>query len=124
MNIARTILGVLIAVSVAMLPVASGALVAKSSDMAASMLMDVSSSNGMSVSVGMSDCCPHESAPCEKTSGNCTSMAACTGVFLSLSEPVSSNLLTPVILADVIPVLTSQTLRSQTSSPPFRPPRV
>ncbi len=122
MNFARTILAILIAASVAMLPVASGALGAKSSVMFASM--DMSPADNLSDSMDMSDCCPHKAVPCENTNGDCTSMAACAGTFLGLSGPVFSVIVFPVVLAEVMPVLTSQTLRSQTSSPPFRPPRV
>jgi len=123
LNFTRTILVVLIATSVATLPVAGWALGAKSSDTSVSSV-EMAHMDNMSASAEMSDCCPHEQAPCDKTNGNCTSMAACAGTLLSFSEPVFANFIFPVVLADVMPALASPALRSQTSSPPFRPPRV
>jgi hypothetical protein len=123
MNIARTILAVLIATSVALLPVAgSGASAAPSSNMSVSM--DMSAPDDMSVAMDMSDCCPQQAAPCDKANAGCASMLACAGIVLSLSAPSFLNFVFPVVLAELMPALTSQTLRSQTNTPPFRPPRV
>jgi len=122
MNIVRIILAVFIATSVAMLPVTGGALGAKSSDMSVSM--NISPSDAMSVSMDMSDCCPQNTAPCEKSMANCATMANCAGNFLSFSEPHFANRVFSMVFVELTPTLASQTLRSQTSSPPFRPPRV
>lgn len=123
MNIARTIVAVFIAASVAMLPVAGGALAANSKDMSISS-MGMTHSNDMSISMGMSDCCPHDSAPCYKTNSDCASMAACAGAVLSFCEPIFAHYVFPLVLADVLSAPDSRTLRSYMSSPPFRPPRV
>jgi uncharacterized protein with ACT and thioredoxin-like domain len=121
MNIARTILAVFITVSVAVLPLAGGAVGGKSSEMSESMYM--TSSGDMSVSMDMSDCCPHDSVPCDKSIANCLSMAGCASTMLSLSEHIVSSFVFPIVLTQLLPTLESQTFPSQTSSPPFRPPR-
>lgn len=124
MKVARTLLAVLIAASVAMLPMVGVAVPAatKSMDMSASMAMPAS--GDMSVSEAMSDCCPPDSAPCDKATGNCADMAACAFSSFSFSIGPFSGLVFPSAGAQILPLLLSQTVHAQTSSPPFRPPRV
>ena len=64
MRIARTILALLIILSVAMLPASSGAL--KTSDMTETAVM-----------ADMPDCCPGKINPCDKAMDECQSMATC-----------------------------------------------
>ena len=121
MAFARTILALLIALSVALLPAASiAAFKFKSQEM-----------TEMSASEPMDDCCPHAASPCDKAMGDCASMAACTlnclcyaGGCLCYAGGLSSQLLYPVTLADTLPLFESGVLHSQRGSPPFRPPRV
>ena len=110
MRICRTILALLIALSVATLPTAGGvALVAKSVDVPMSELMDD---------------CDHPVMPCHKAMNDCQSMAACALKCFNFSGTSFSVLLFPLVLTERAPALTDGPFHSQTSSPPFRPPRV
>jgi len=110
--IARTIFAVLIAVSVAMLPAASGAAFKlKPTDMTAI--------SDMSVSEPMDECCPH---PCDKAVDDCLSMAACA--CFGFATTSFSQLVHPLVLASMIPEFAGGVFHSQAGHPPFRPPRV
>ena len=112
MNIGRTILALLIALSVAVLPaagVAGG--IPKSTDVA-----DMSAMEDM-------DCCPHKYNPCDKGMDDCSSMATCALKCFSFNGTSFSNLVFPSLLASLNPPLWTNPFRSQTNSPPFRPPR-
>jgi hypothetical protein len=67
MSIGRTIVALLIVLSVAILPAAAGAGMTVKSPAAA----------GISMTEDMSDCCPHKANPCEETMDDCGTMAAC-----------------------------------------------
>ena len=112
MNIGRTILALLIALSVAMLPAAGGAGV-KSPAPA-----------GMSVMEDMPDCCPHKADPCEKAMDDCAAMATCALKCFSFAATASSIIVFPSTLASMMTPFAANPFASQTGSPPFRPPRV
>jgi hypothetical protein len=114
MIFARTILALVIALSVAMLPTAGGA-ASKSKAQEATEI---------SASEPMHDCCPPDANPCDKAAGDCASMALCALKYLSLSATSSSVLIFPPVLAIIAPPFASNPFHSQTASPPFRPPRV
>lgn len=121
MQFGRTLLTFLVAASVAMLPVVGGIAVpaaAKSMDMSASIAMPASGD------VFVSDCCPSDAVPCDKATGNCADMAACAFSNFSFSSGAVAALVFPIVGTQILPPLAHQPLRSQTSSPPFRPPRV
>jgi hypothetical protein len=113
MCIARTILVLLIALSVALLPAAAGAgLSSKSAD-----------TTEMSAMEDM-DCCPHKVNPCDQMDG-CTSMATCAlHCFNFAASGVPLPVVDLLMLADNMPVLQDGNVPSQSGSPPFRPPRV
>jgi hypothetical protein len=113
MAFARTILALLIALSVASLPVAG----------AAAFKLKSQEMTEMSAFEPMDDCCPPAADPCKSMRG-CGSMAACMVNCLSYSGGMSSPLVYPVTLAALMPLFESGILHSQTSCPPFRPPRV
>lgn len=113
MSIGRTILALLIALSVAMLPAAGGAGLGINS----AEMPEMSSMADM-------DCCPHKTNPCDQGMDGCTSMAACMANCLSYAPGMSSPLVYPVALAAVMPLFESGDLHSHMGSPPFRPPRV
>jgi hypothetical protein len=123
MGIGRTILAVLISLSVTMLPAAAGVSfkstpMSTSHDaMASDDSMDMSAADPM-------DCCPRATDPCDKAMGGCTSMAGCALKCFSFTGGVSSLLVYPQALASALPLLKTVGFRSQTSSPPFRPPRI
>ena len=140
MGISRTILAVIIAFSVAFLPIAGSAAhslqptevmdMSGSADMSISKHTSVSEYMSvfqpmpvfqhMSVSQRIPDCCPPEATPCDKAK----SMAPCASVCCSFLVPALSALNFPLILAETMPTLLGQVFRSQSSSPPFRPPCV
>src|SRR5204862_6729808 len=78
----------------------------------------------MSASEPMDDCCPPAASPCDKSMGDCGSMAACMVNCLSFATGTSSPLVYPVTPAALLPLFESGVLPSQMSNPPFRPPRV
>jgi len=114
MKLGRTILILLIALSVAVLPTTGGAAAAgKSADM-----------SNMPSTMDDMDCCPHKKLPSEKAiDGCCSSMATCPmNCFGVAGTP--SWIAFPSLLGSVPLSLVSNPLHSQTGSPPFRPPRV
>src|SRR3979411_2577499 len=83
MSTDRTILALLVSLSVAMLPVAAGAGVSSKSpdraDMSVtedmSMTHDMSIADDTSMTEGMHDCCPPMANPCDHAMDDCGSMA-------------------------------------------------
>jgi hypothetical protein len=119
MHIGRTVLALLIALSVAMLPAAGvvGA-DAKSMDMGGMVGMtDMSAMEGM-------DCCPHEAIPSDKSTNGCTCMAMCALSCFSFAEAAWSPVIFPSDAADLTPAFEVNSFSSLAGSPPFRPPRV
>ena len=112
MNVGRTILALLIGLSVAMLPAAGGAGI-KSPAPA-----------GMSLMEGMPDCCPDKASPCEKAMDHCASMATCALKCFSFVATASSIIVFPSTFASMTIPLAANPFASQTGSPPFRPPRI
>jgi hypothetical protein len=114
MSFTRTILAILIAASVAMLPMAGG------------FGFKLKSQNATEISAvePMHDCCPPAANPCDKTMDDCGSMAACATKCFGYSGGVSTPLGYLLTRADVLPLFESDDFRSLTGSPPFRPPRV
>jgi hypothetical protein len=110
MSNARTILALLIAFAVALLPAAGGAGV-KSPAPA-----------GMSVMEDMPDCCPQKADPCDKAMDNCGSMATCALKCFSFVG-TSSIIVFPSTVASTTIPFAANPLSSQPGSPPFRPPR-
>ncbi|MDO8874579.1 MAG: hypothetical protein Q8M24_08620 [Pseudolabrys sp.] len=116
LRIGRIIIGILISLSVATLPVAAG------------FAVNVPTASEVPASVAMPDCSHSAKVPSgqtQKTTDNCASMAACaltcfnfTGTALSgfVYLPLSKTALKPIrITANVL---------SRMESPPFRPPRI
>src|SRR5262245_24839281 len=111
MALMRTIFGLLIAVSVAMLPAAG----------AAAFKLKSQDATEMSASEPEHDCCPPAANPCDQ--GDCSSMAACAASCNIFAGGVASPLAYPPMLAEAMPLSSSGAGPSQQSSPPFRPPR-
>ncbi len=117
MSAGRIMIAIIVAVSVAILPVAGVA----ASDVKSA---DMSVTHDMSAAHDMSDCCPPQTAPCDKAIDDCGCMAVCAGNCFSILGTAFSNLVFPIALAETMPSLASQTSGLQTSNLPFRPPRV
>jgi hypothetical protein len=110
MHNCRTILALLIGLSVATLPVAGAvAAIAQPAD--------------MSMSESMDDC-DRPVMPCHKAMDDCQSMAACALKCFNFSGTSFSILSFPLVLTDRAPAFADGPFHPQTSSPPFRPPRV
>ena len=117
MNVGRTILVFLIAISVATLPVAAATnIAAKSTDMA-----ETAAITDMTEMAAMEDmdCCPHKAKPCD----NCSSMATCPLTCCGFFAISVSNIIFPSVVASVSPPFGTNAFHSQKGSPPFRPPR-
>jgi hypothetical protein len=113
MKAAKTILVLLIALSVALLPRVGGASFAtKAADTTVEAVMEDM------------DCCPSKSNPCDNAMDGCTSMATCALKCFSFTPGSLVSLRYPVGVAGDIPLPFESAFHSQTSSPPFRPPRV
>jgi len=110
--IARTIVAVLVALSVALLPAAGAALKPESA-----ATMDMSAS--MSGADPMDDCCPPAANPC----ADCGSMAVCALKCFSFMSGSVSPVVYPASPALIMVPFDSAAFRSQTHPPPFRPPR-
>lgn len=107
-------MGILIALSVAMLPAAG----------AAAFKLKSQDATEMSASEPMHDCCPPAANPCDQAMDDCGSMATCAMKCFNYSGGVSTPLVHPLTRADIVPLFASIGFHSQTASPPFRPPRV
>jgi hypothetical protein len=112
MHIGRTILVLLVALSVAVLPIGGAAINVKSVDM-----LQMSSTDRMH------DCCPHKNLPSRKVIDDCCSSMACPMNCFSFVG-ASPLLVPPPLLGSVMMSLVSDPVRSQKGSPPFRPPRI
>jgi hypothetical protein len=113
MHIGRTILILLIALSVAVLPTERGAAISvKTADM-----------SHMSSMEHMHDCCPDKKLPSRKTIDDCCSSMACPMNCFSFVG-ASSLIAPPPLPGSVMMSLANDPVRSQEGSPPFRPPRI
>jgi hypothetical protein len=108
MKAVRTIFALLIALAVATVPVSAG--------------LAVPASSGAAEMAGM-DCCP-QPAPCNKAVDDCAAMAVCALKCFNFFSPIVSDVVAPTTAVEVGPMLAIEAPRSQSSQPPFRPPRV
>ncbi len=120
MRIGRTILALLIAVSVAMLPAAGGVGMRSPPSTDLSAMEDMT---GMSAMEDMQGCCPHKVDPCDKSAGDCCSMATCALKCFSFAGTGSATIVFPSTFAKMTAAVAANPFSSQTGSPPFRPPR-
>jgi hypothetical protein len=112
MSVGRTIVTLLIALSVAMLPAAGSAGVSVRSPEEA----------GISLMEDMPDCCPQKGNPCEKAMDDCGAMATCAFKCFSFAD-TSAGIIFPSTFAKIVASFTANPFSSQACSPPFRPPR-
>jgi hypothetical protein len=112
MSISHTIVVLLIALSVAMLPAAASA----------GMMVKSSEAAGISMTEDMPDCCPHKANPCEKAMDDCAAMATCALKCFSFVG-TSSIIVFPSAFAKMTASFAANPFSSQAGSPPFRPPR-
>jgi hypothetical protein len=121
MKLGRAILALLIALSVAVLPMATGvAALAKSTDMSDMPVMEHSDAATMDDM----DCCPHTANPGDRAMDKSSCMAACALNCFTFGSAVASAIIFPSYRARLSPALVTNPFSSQTGTPPFRPPRV
>jgi hypothetical protein len=121
MKVARTIFALLIALSVAVLPAAGGiAPVAKSSAMSDMGAMD----HADMVAMDDMDCCPHPANSSDRAMDKSACMATCALKCFPFGGAALSTIVFPSHQARLIWALSTGPFGPQTSSPPFRPPRV
>jgi hypothetical protein len=125
MRLVRTMMALVIALSVAMLPAAGAAAsVIKSVPQASTSAMadDMAMTSDMS---GVMDCCPDfaKSRPCDHPSGQCP-MAFCAVQLVNLAFAAAFGFDLPLVAGTPLPIPTDQVVALHSSSPPFRPPRV
>jgi hypothetical protein len=119
MSIGRIILALLVAISVAMLPIAgSASMAAKSSEM-----HGVSAAQDMSSSEDMSDC-PYHAKHRDKSICDRDCMATCALSFFGIAGMGSVAVAFPSLLTSRVPPRASDPHHSRPGNPPFRPPRV
>jgi len=118
LRIGRAIFAVLIGLSVAMLPAATG------------FAARVATATEMSAAEAMPDCDHHRhhhSAPrdkTQKTAGDCACMAACALTCFGFTAPGFTGITFASPASTVLkPIATSTNVSSRMGSPPFRPPR-
>jgi hypothetical protein len=109
MAIARTLSALLIALSVALLPVASAAVPVPA---------EMSMSDG-----GDHDCCPNAAQPCDMSKDGCLLMAACA-VAAVFSVPSTQDFVVPSLAADMLALPLGEVPPSHTSGPPLHPPQI
>jgi hypothetical protein len=112
MNIGRIILALLIALSVGMLPAASGA----------GLNVNPAQPAGMSVMQDITDCCPPKANPCGKAMDHCGAIATCVLKCFSFAV-TSSFIMVFASAARMTAFFATNAFFAQTGSPPFRPPR-
>ena len=115
MRIGRTILALLIAVSVAMMPAAAGAGIGAKSPPAEISAADMPAVEG--------NCCPHKANPCDRAD-DCGTMATCALKCFSFAGTSLSTIVFPSKFAKIAVPFAGDSFLSQTGRPPFRPPRV
>jgi hypothetical protein len=111
MAFARSLIALLIAVAVALLPATLGSGRAVASADAA-------------MSATMEDCCPDAGAPCNQTADTCPFMAACALKNFSFAGHNTAGGKRPLVRASVFAPDVSARLPSHLRSPPLQPPRI
>ncbi len=110
MSTARTILIALIALAVALLPMAGG--------MALAMQHDAS------FAAAPADCCPN-GKPCEKKADGCGSVAGCVLKCFNPTGAVAAPFAAKLTPSDLEkPEFVTQTFHSPAENPPLPPPRI
>jgi hypothetical protein len=131
MRLGRAILAGLVAVSVAMLPIAGAFAVSGdepviSDDvMASGQAPCQHESMASETSVASAhDCCHHDSIPTNDVMKDCYGSAGCTAKCFSVVALVFSNVAIPLPTGGTQSHFVTNPFHSQTASPPYRPPRV
>jgi hypothetical protein len=131
MRIGRTILAFLVALSLAMLPMA-GAFAVAGNEAVASEAVAVSAPHDCDHEAMPSDvvvssaheCCHHDAIPSDHAMKGCSLSADCVAKCFSSYAVLLSEEAIPSPIGGTEPHFVSNPFYSQTASPPYRPPRV
>jgi hypothetical protein len=121
MRIARTIVALVTALSLAALPVAGAALASPKS---AETAMSSEAAGSSDMIAAMGDCCPNQQEPCDQGSDHCQSMASCAHPSFSVSNASVSQIVEPLLRSGWVFLLAELAIPLKIGSTPFRPPRV
>ncbi len=123
MALARTILAVLIAASLAILPVRPAA--ADTAPGGMGMSADMMSADALTdASTAMDDCCPGNCKPCDMTVDQCKSMAACAYQSSSIATISLAEFVYPPLRAQTASAGADNAIRPPAIRPPVPPPRI
>jgi hypothetical protein len=130
MRVRRTILAALLALSLAMLPMARAFVApgneAMASEIVAASAHDSSEHEAMAsdvVVVLAHECCDPDSMPADHAMNACPASAGCTAKCFNCYAVVFSGVAIPSPIGGKEAGLVSNPFYSRTASPPFRPPR-
>ena len=112
MRIGRPILAFLVALSLALLPMAGAFAVPSDEPMASDVVV-----------ASAHDCCDHESMPADHVMKECQASAGCTAKCFNVYALVFSGVTIPSPICGTESHFVSNPFCSQTASPPYRPPR-
>jgi len=113
MRIGRTILAFLVALSLAMLPMAGPVAVPRDEPTVSEAVV-----------ASAHDCCDHESMPADHVMKECQASAGCLAKCFNFYAVVFSGVAIPSPIGGTESRFVSHPFHSETASPPFRPPRV
>jgi len=108
----RAIIVLLVAFSVAMLPVAAGIAAPEGTHSTSKLVTSAH------------DCCDHDGMPVDNVIKDCQAAAGCASKCFSVCGVVFSSAIIHPPVTGAEPSFVTKNFRSQTGSPPFRPPRV
>lgn len=124
MRFVRTIMVVVIALSVATLPIAA-AFMPGSKAQGTSVDMPGEMAMPSEMSAAMHDCCPdHAKRESNDHSSKGCPMACCAVQLAGIANAAAFRLDFPIAAGISLPIPVDQVVASHSSSPPFRPPRV
>ena len=131
MRIGRTILAFLVALSLALLPMAGAFAVPSDEPIASDVVVasadhhcDHESMDSEVVVASSHDCCDHQSIPADHMMKECNASAGCTAKCFSVVALLFSGVEIPPPTGGTASPFVSNSFYSQTASPPYRPPRV
>jgi hypothetical protein len=127
MRFVRTILALIIALSVAIVPVAGSAAPLPRTQATTDKI--TAHSHAMSEMAEAMDCCTDQATspgvrPCDQAKGHCDPMAFCAAQSVSLADPAIYRFGLPRLAGNALLVPADQVVSLHAGNPPFRPPRV
>jgi hypothetical protein len=130
MRIRRTILAFLVALSLALLPMASAFALPSDEPTVSDVVIasadhrcDHESIASEVVVASSHDCCDHQSIPADHVMKECLASAGCTAKCCSFVALVFSGVTIPSPIGGTESHFVSNPIHSHTASPPYRPPR-